>query len=225
MPVEVTTLAAFIAASLAIVLSPGPDTMLILRYTMTSGQRTGLATVTGVQLGLIVHTVAAAVGLSLIIASSDLLFRAIAIAGAAYLAWLGLQGFRAGLLNVAAMTAGGSVSAAKALRDAMLTNILNPKVILLFLALMPNFVAADRGQVPLQLAVLGHRADRRQHGVADRPCRRRGTGTALAWTPGDSTGRVARHGRRPARIRGTPSRRTRPLGGRLVALRVDQYLR
>ena len=148
-------MAAFIAASLAIVLSPGPDTMLILRYTMSSGQRTGLATVTGVQLGLIVHTVAAAVGLSLIIASSDVLFRAIAIAGAAYLAWLGLQGFRAGLLDVAAMTAGGSVSAAKRLRDAMLTNILNPKVILLFLALMPNFVIADHGQVPLQLAVLG----------------------------------------------------------------------
>ena len=148
-------MAAFIAASLAIVLSPGPDTMLILRYTMSSGQRTGLATVTGVQLGLIVHTVAAAVGLSLIIASSDVLFRAIAIAGAAYLAWLGLQGFRAGLLDVAAMTAGGSVSAAKGLRDAMLTNILNPKVILLFLALMPNFVIADHGQVPLQLAVLG----------------------------------------------------------------------
>lgn len=155
MPVEAATLAAFIAASLAIVLSPGPDTMLILRYTMTSGQRTGLATVTGVQLGLIVHTVAAAVGLSLIIASSDLLFRAIAIAGAAYLGWLGLQGFRAGLLNVATMTAGAHVSAAKGLRDAMLTNILNPKVILLFLALMPNFVIAGRGQVPLQLAVFG----------------------------------------------------------------------
>jgi threonine/homoserine/homoserine lactone efflux protein len=156
MPVEAATLAAFIAASLAIILSPGPDTMLILRYTMTSGQRTGLATVTGVQLGLIVHTVAAAVGLSLIIASSDLLFRAIAIAGAAYLGWLGLQGFRAGLLNVATMTAAGAhVSAAKGLRDAMLTNILNPKVILLFLALMPNFVIAGRGQVPLQLALFG----------------------------------------------------------------------
>jgi threonine/homoserine/homoserine lactone efflux protein len=154
-PVEAATLAAFIAASLAIVLSPGPDTMLILRYTMTSGQRTGLATVTGVQLGLIVHTVAAAVGLSLIIASSDILFRAVAIAGAAYLGWLGLQGFRASLMNVDAMTAGPQVSAAKGMRDAMLTNILNPKVILLYLALMPNFVSAERGQVPLQLAILG----------------------------------------------------------------------
>ena len=72
MPVDLTTLAGFIAASLAIVLSPGPDTLLILRYTLASGQRVGLATVAGVQLGLLGHTLLAALGVSLIIATSPL---------------------------------------------------------------------------------------------------------------------------------------------------------
>ncbi len=155
MPVEPTTLLAFVAAALAIVVSPGPDTLLILRYTMASGPRVGFATVTGVQLGLLVHTVLAAVGLSLVIASSEALFRTIAIVGAAYLAWLGIQGFRSALFNLSGDTGGVRIGAIKAGRDALLTNLFNPKVILLFLALMPNFVAVERGEVPLQLTVLG----------------------------------------------------------------------
>ncbi len=155
MPVEPTTFAAFIAAALVIVLSPGPDTLLILRYTLASGQRTGFATVTGVQIGLAVHTVLAAVGLSLVIASSETMFRGIAIAGAAYLGWLAVQGFRSALLDFGTGDGTLRIGAAKAARDAMLTNLVNPKVILLFLALMPNFVVVERGQVPLQLAILG----------------------------------------------------------------------
>ena len=155
MPVEPTTLLAFIAAALAIVVSPGPDTLLILRYTIASGQRAGFATVTGVQLGLLVHTILAAVGLSLVIASSEVLFRTIAVAGAAYLAWLGIQGFRSALIKIPGESGTVRIGAFKAGRDALLTNLFNPKVILLFLALMPNFVAVERGEVPLQLTVLG----------------------------------------------------------------------
>jgi threonine/homoserine/homoserine lactone efflux protein len=155
MPVEPTTLLAFIAAALVIVISPGPDTLIILRYTIAAGQRTGFATVTGVQIGLVFHTVLAAVGLSLVIASSEALFRAISIAGAAYLAWLAVQGFRSALLNFGGADGTLRIGPAKAARDAMLTNLLNPKVILLFLALMPNFVVVERGQVPLQLTILG----------------------------------------------------------------------
>ncbi|MEE9195975.1 MAG: LysE family translocator, partial [Alphaproteobacteria bacterium] len=137
MPVEPTTLLTFIAAALVIVLSPGPDTLLILRYTIASGQRTGFATVTGVQLGLAVHTILAAVGLSLVIASSETMFRAIAIAGAAYLGWLAVQVFGSGVFDFGAADGTLWIGAAKAARDALLTNLLNPKVILLFLALMP----------------------------------------------------------------------------------------
>lgn len=154
MPVDLATLSAFVAATLAIVLSPGPDTLLILRYTLASGQRVGMATVIGVQLGLMGHTLLAALGVSLLIATSPLLFRSVAVAGALYLAWLGLQGIHPhGLLRID--RAASAVGVRKACRDAMLTNLLNPKVILLFLALLPNFVAPERGRVPLQLAILG----------------------------------------------------------------------
>ncbi len=154
MPVDLATLGAFVAATLAIVLSPGPDTLLILRYTLAARQRVGVATVIGVQLGLMVHTLLAALGVSLIIATSPLLFRSVAIVGALYLGWLGLQGIHPhGLLRIEADRA--VVGVGKACRDAMLTNLLNPKVILLFLALLPNFVHPERGRVPLQLVLLG----------------------------------------------------------------------
>ena len=153
MPVDLPVLLAFIAMALALVLSPGPDTMLILRYTIGSGQRVGLATVAGVQAGLAVHTFAAAIGLSLLVATTPAALKAIAAAGAVYLAWLGLQSLRAGTVEAGDDTV--RVGAGKACRDAMVTNLLNPKVLLLFLALMPQFVVPGRSPVVLQLAFLG----------------------------------------------------------------------
>lgn len=154
MPVDLPTLLAFLATILALVLSVGPDTLLIIRYTMSSGPRTGAATVMGVQLGLFSHTALAALGISLVIASSAIAFKSIAVVGAAYLAWLGIQGFRSGLINVAAMSGGRVVRPFAGMRDALLTNLFNPKVIVLFLALMPNFVDPARRVWP-QLVTLG----------------------------------------------------------------------
>lgn len=152
MPVEPATLAAFALTAAAIVVSPGPDTFLILRSAL-SGPAAGYAAVLGVQLGLLVHTAFAVLGLSLLIAGSPRLFDALAVVGAAYLAYLGIQGLRtSGPLAVASQPAPAKPS--RALRDAMLTNLLNPKVLVLFLALYPNFVASGRGQVPAQLLIL-----------------------------------------------------------------------
>ena len=154
LPVEPVTLAAFVAAATVLVVSPGPDTLLILRYTMAAGPKAGLATVAGIQLGLVVHTAAAVVGLSLLIVTFPVLFRAVAVAGALYLGWLGLQSLRAGTVSLQGQGR-GSVGAAKAYRDGMMTNLLNPKVILLFLALMPNFVDLAHASAAAQLATLG----------------------------------------------------------------------
>ncbi len=151
MPVDPTTLLAYSLTVGAIVLSPGPDTILILRYALGSGHRVGLATVAGVQVGLAVHTLLAILGVSAVIATSPVLFKGLAIAGALYLAWIGLQGFRGHTLQLEGAT---RVSARKAVRDAVLCNLLNPKVIVLFLALLPNFVDPARGSVPLQLVFL-----------------------------------------------------------------------
>jgi homoserine/homoserine lactone efflux protein len=152
MPVDLATLGAFAVAAGAIAVSPGPDTMLILRYALTSGRAAGLAAVAGVQIGLVVHTALAAAGVSALIASSPALFRGLAIAGAAYLAWLGLQGFHSqGALGIGYAARAG---AGRACRAAILCNVLNPKVIVLFLALYPNFLAIGRGDVAAQVAAL-----------------------------------------------------------------------
>jgi homoserine/homoserine lactone efflux protein len=158
MPVELSVLSAFLVAGAAIVLSPGPDTIVIIRYTMSSGKRIGMATMAGVQLGLVFHTLLAIFGITVIIASSETLFKGVAIAGAVYLAWLGIQGFLPGSSTFSFGNGNSgtpNVSAHKAWRDAFMSNALNPKVIVLYLALMPNFVDLERGNTGAQLAVFG----------------------------------------------------------------------
>jgi homoserine/homoserine lactone efflux protein len=154
MAVDPANLGAFVAAALIVVVSPGPDTILILRHAIAGGRRIGLATVAGVQIGLVGHTLLAVVGLSLVIASAPVVFSIIAVAGAAYIAWLGYDSIRSGVIRIEA-TAKAGLTPLRGLRDAAVTNLLNPKVILLFLALMPNFTDVERGNVPLQLATLG----------------------------------------------------------------------
>jgi len=153
-PIDAPTFLAFILTASAIVLTPGPDTLIILRYAISSGPRVGLTTVAGVQAGLVGHTVLAVLGISVIIASTPWLFKSVALAGAAYIAWIGIQSFRPhGLLHVGA-SGKPAVGAPKAFRDAMLCNLLNPTVLLLFLALLPNFVDRARDDVPAQLITL-----------------------------------------------------------------------
>jgi len=153
-PVDLATYGAFMLTASAIVLTPGPDTLIILRYSLSSGRNVGLLTVMGVQMGLVGHTLLAIFGISVLIASNPVVFKTVALAGAAYIAWIGVQSFREhGLLHVGA-SGKPPVSGRKAFRDAMLCNLLNPKVILLFLALFPNFVDNSRDDVTLQLIVL-----------------------------------------------------------------------
>lgn len=154
MPIDVATFVTFLLTASVVVLTPGPDTLIILRYTLSSGRNVGLATVAGVQVGLLGHTALAVLGISVLIAANPILFKGVALAGAAYIAWIGIQGFREhGLLHVGA-SGKPPVSGAKAFRDAIFTNLLNPKVILLFLALFPNFVDNTRDDVPAQLITL-----------------------------------------------------------------------
>ena len=126
--------------------------MLIIRNTVTSGTSAGLATVTGVQAGILGHTILAVLGLSVLIVSIPALFKAVAVAGALYLGWLGIQSFRFHAIGIDAAPA--PATHFQSARDAMMTNLLNPKVIMLFFALMPGFVDPGRGQVPVQLILL-----------------------------------------------------------------------
>ncbi|HIM42593.1 MAG TPA: LysE family translocator, partial [Rhodospirillales bacterium] len=152
-PIDPTLLGGFIVAAVAIIVSPGPDTIVILRHALTGGRGTGLAAVSGVQLGLLVHTALAVVGISLLVASSPVLFRGLTVIGAVYLAWLGIQSLR-GVGGLEVETGPAPAGAARACREAALCNILNPKVILWFLALLPNFVNPEAGDVIAQLIAL-----------------------------------------------------------------------
>ena len=154
LPIDTTTLFAFILTASVIVLTPGPDTLIILRNAISSGPRVGMLTVAGVQFGLVGHTALAVLGISVLIASTPWLFKAVALAGAAYIGWMGVQSFMPhGLLHVGA-SGKPAVRGIKAFSDATLCNLLNPKVILLFLALFPNFVDNTRDDVTIQLIAL-----------------------------------------------------------------------
>jgi homoserine/homoserine lactone efflux protein len=150
LPVEFGTLGTFTLAALAVVMTPGPDTVLILRHTLVSGWAAGLATVAGVQVGLLGHTIIAIAGISVLIAASPLAFKAVTIVGVFYLAWLGVSAIRdasALALNIEG-TQTGLLTAG---RQAALANLLNPKVILLFLTLFPNFIVTGQGNETTQL--------------------------------------------------------------------------
>lgn len=161
MPLDPALFGSFLVVALASILSPGPDTMLVLRATLGGGQTCGFATLLGVQIGLLGHLAAAVFGISLLVLAAPLALQGVALAGALYLCWLGYRNIREGFRRHTDDGASLGHAPAKpfrpgaSCRDGILTNLLNPKVILLFIALMPGFVAPDRAPVPVQLALLG----------------------------------------------------------------------
>ena len=143
----------FVAASLLLIVAPGPDLLFLLAQGMSRGPRAGLATAAGLALGNLGHTAAVVLGAAVLFASSPLAFKMLKYAGAAYLLWLAWKTWqgRAGMLRVeTAPPATGNLF----LRG-LLMNLLNPKVVLFFLAFLPQFVDPDGAGVALQIVVLG----------------------------------------------------------------------
>ena len=128
--------------------TPGVDMAFTLLSTLRGGVRAGMAAAAGACAGCVVHTLAAAFGLAALMAASSAAFNAIKWAGAAYLLWLAIgmlrQALRGGVAATAIVTADArGRSAAQVFRQGFLTNVLNPKVALFFLALLPQFIASD----------------------------------------------------------------------------------
>jgi threonine/homoserine/homoserine lactone efflux protein len=148
-------LAAFVAASVAVTVSPGPDNLMVLGLGMSRGRAAGIAFGLGCGLGCLSHTLLAVVGVGALVAASPLAFTLLRVAGGLYLAWLGLQCLRSrGGSRVPQAEAGGPGLRALFLRGVM-ANAINPKVILFFLSFLPQFVSPRGGPVSAQLAVLG----------------------------------------------------------------------
>jgi RhtB (resistance to homoserine/threonine) family protein len=133
----------FLLTGLLLNLTPGPDTLYIVGRSVAQGRAAGVASVLGISTGSLVHTLAAAFGLSTLLAASASAFLVIKIAGAAYLVYLGASMWfsrRGTSTTPATFPAGGFWPA---YRQGLLTNVLNPKVALFFLALMPQFIAPE----------------------------------------------------------------------------------
>lgn len=138
-------LAAFALVALALTITPGADTMLVLRNSLRGGRSDGMGTMIGICTGLFVHAVFSALGLSVILAESAQAFQAVKIAGAIYLVWLGLQSlFRAsrrGRGELVGPTKKQPPRLRRSLMEGLLTNILNPKVAIFYLAFLPQFIS------------------------------------------------------------------------------------
>lgn len=144
----------FIGASVLLTLMPGPDILFVITQSIIQGKKAGVIFAAGLCTGLIFHTTAVCVGLSVLIYSSPLAFSILKFAGASYLIYLGIKSFlnrRQSLVNPDA----NSGVEGKLFRKGILMNILNPKVILFFLAFFPQFVDTDAGNPALQMALLG----------------------------------------------------------------------
>jgi threonine/homoserine/homoserine lactone efflux protein len=153
-------LALFAFTVLVLNATPGVDMMLTTTRTLQHGVRAGLITAAGICAGCIVHTLAAAFGLAALLAASAAAFTLIKWAGAAYLAWLAIGMLRQALVKPAgqaavAEPAAAGGSAAEWFRTGLLTNALNPKVALFFLALLPQFIDAGAQDKTLAFLFLG----------------------------------------------------------------------
>jgi threonine/homoserine/homoserine lactone efflux protein len=148
--------ATFLAAAILIALAPGPDNLMVLSIGMARGRRSGVAFGLGCALGCLNHTLLASLGISALIAASPPAFSALKIAGGLYLVWLGIQAIR-NARAVASSPAGEAPKETprKLFVKGLVANAINPKVILYFLAFLPQFVDSLRGYVPWQIAQLG----------------------------------------------------------------------
>jgi threonine/homoserine/homoserine lactone efflux protein len=133
----------FVASGILLNLVPGQDTLYILGSSIAQGRRIGVASALGISAGCIVHTLAAALGLSAILATSATAFVVVKLAGAAYLVYLGIRALVAPVQALEPLRHDASRSALLAFRRGVVTNVLNPKVALFFLALLPQFIDPD----------------------------------------------------------------------------------
>jgi len=142
----------FLGVSVALTMAPGPDVIFLASQGLAGGPRAGLAVAMGLSSGLLVHTALAALGISAIFAASPAAFNLVKWAGGAYLVWLAWGAFRERPATAGAQRVAGGLAALY--RRGVIMNLLNPKVALFFLALLPQFVN-PAGPVRAQMLVLG----------------------------------------------------------------------
>lgn len=140
----IQNLTLFVASSIIFILTPGLDTIFVINKSITESKKSGLVSAAGISFGVMFHTLLAALGLSIILAKSVLAFSVVKYLGAAYLVFLGIKaiGQKGNILEPVKVVTVSKSKMSKVFWMATLTNILNPKVALFFLAFFPQFVKA-----------------------------------------------------------------------------------
>src|SRR5499425_2849870 len=144
--------ALFLAAAVVLAATPGPGIFYVLARTLAGGRREGFSSSFGTFVGGLFHVMAAALGVSAILAASAVAFHTVKYAGAAYLVWLGVRMI---LSRNEEMPLKAEAPKANAFGQGILTEVLNPKTALFFLSFIPQFIAPERGHLFWQFVVLG----------------------------------------------------------------------
>jgi RhtB (resistance to homoserine/threonine) family protein len=156
MMAEIVNFRLFLAAGILLNLTPGNDTIFILSKSMAQGRLAGIVSALGISSGCVIHTVVAALGLSAIISKSTMLFGFVKYAGAAYMFYVGWKMIRDKTGAEAAISPRSERARyLEIYRDGLLTNVLNPKVALFFLAFLPQFIAPGARGAFLPFLILG----------------------------------------------------------------------
>jgi threonine/homoserine/homoserine lactone efflux protein len=142
----------FFAAALVLAITPGPGIFYVLARTLAGGRREGILSSFGTLVGGLFHVLAAALGVSALLAASAVAFHTVKFAGAAYLVWLGVRMIRT---RNAEMAVRALQPSHDAFRQGIFTEVLNPKTALFFLSFIPQFIDPERGHVFLQFTFLG----------------------------------------------------------------------
>jgi threonine/homoserine/homoserine lactone efflux protein len=151
--VDSRSLGLYVAASLALIVTPGQDMMYVVSRSLAQGRLAGACSALGVSLGILVHTALAALGVGALLHALPSLFLVLRIAGALYLVWLGTR-----MLLAAphlAVRAGSRVPLLTVVREGVLSNVSNPKIVLFFVAFLPQFVDPASTHATRDLVLLG----------------------------------------------------------------------
>ncbi|UZR99717.1 LysE family translocator [Chondrinema litorale] len=154
---EIELILSFIGASILLTVMPGPDNIFVLTESITKGQRNGIAISIGLSSGILIHTIAAATGLSIIIQKSAIAFSVIKYLGAAYLFYLAVMAVKdkKPVIGIDAIKKEPEKSFLQLVRKGFFMNVLNPKVSLFFIAFLPQFISNTGFAASYQMLVLG----------------------------------------------------------------------
>jgi threonine/homoserine/homoserine lactone efflux protein len=152
---DLTTLLAFAGACVVLNLVPGPGMMFILAHGITGGRRSGLVAAAGMASGTVIHTAAAALGLSALLRAAPMALDVVRVVGALVLVYLAIAALRSARTGAPMTAKGPKRSLRKTYISAVLTNLANPKVVLFYLAFVPQFLEPHGWPVASQITVLG----------------------------------------------------------------------